>query len=58
MATSSFSKDFVVRAEKADEFVQEMTSNSPTLHKNFQSKLCYLTKDKKFRDALISALSK
>ena len=40
MATSTFAKRFVVRPEKANELVEEMTKKvAPTLPRDFSSKL-------------------
>lgn len=55
MATSTFGKQFSLRSEKVCEFVTEMTNAvSPTLHKDFQSKLTY---EKDERENLLKALS-
>ena len=56
MATSTFAKQFSVKQDKADEFVNEMTRPvSPTLRRNFRSQL---THAKNVRDDLKKALSK
>lgn len=40
MPTSTFAKQFVVKPEKVNEFVEEMTKKAtPTLTKNFSSRL-------------------
>ena len=58
MATSTFSKQFVVKPEKANEFVKEMTKTvAPTLKKDFQSNLMHLTLEKDMKSNLMRALN-
>lgn len=59
MATSTFEKQFMVKAEKADEFVREMTKAvAPTLRKDFHSNLAHLTYEKDLKDSLLKALNR
>lgn len=59
MATSTFSKQFAVKPEKAEEFVKEMTKTvTPTLHSDFQPELIHLTKENEWKDTLSKVLSK
>lgn len=54
MATSTFGKQFVVKPEKADDFVKEMTKAvTPTLKKSF---LSHLTHEKDLKENLEKAL--
>lgn len=54
MATSTFGKQFTVKAEKANDFVQEMTKQvAPTLKSNFKSNLIH---EKDLKDILQKAL--
>ena len=54
MATSTFAKRFVVRPEKASEFVEDMTKKvAPTLTKDFSSKLHH---EKDLKESLRKAL--
>lgn len=58
MATSTFGKQFTVRQEKADDFVNEMTKAvAPTLKNDFHSNLVHLTQEKDLKDNLLKALS-
>lgn len=59
MATSTFSKHFVVQPKKAASFVNEMTGTvTPTLSKNFQSQSVHLVQNHDLRDKLKQALAK
>lgn len=59
MATSTFGKQFAVRKDKAKEFVDEMTKAvTPTLRKNFRSRMVNLVLDKKVQENLEKALKK
>lgn len=54
MPTSTFAKQFVVKPEKANEFVEEMTKKaSPTLTKDFSSRLHH---EKDLKESLRKAL--
>ncbi len=54
MATSTFGKQFMVKSEKASEFVKEMTQEvTPTLKKEFRSNL---THEKDLKQDLLKAL--
>lgn len=58
MATSTFSKQFVVRPEKATEFVNEMSrAVTPTLQKGFQSNSVHLSQDEELREKLSRVLN-
>ncbi len=58
MATSTFGKQFTVRQEKADDFVNEMTKAvTPTLKSDFHSNLVHLTQEKDLKDNLLKALN-
>jgi hypothetical protein len=59
MATSTFGKQFMVRQEKADDFVDEMTKvAAPTLKCDFRSNLVHLTQEKDLKENLLEALSR
>ena len=59
MATSTFSKQFSVKSEKAAEFVQEMTRTvAPTLTGDFHSNLSHLTQDKDLKENLLKVLNR
>ncbi len=59
MATSTFSKQFAVKPEKANEFVKEMTKAvTPTLRRDFRSNLVHLSQEKEIKDNLLKALNK
>lgn len=54
MATSTFGKQFKVKQEKAEGFVNEMTKKvAPTLKKNFKSNMVH---EKDLEEALRKAL--
>lgn len=58
MATSSFTKIFTIKPEKATEFVNEMSKEVPlTLNKDFQSGLINLSQEKELKEKLREALS-
>lgn len=58
MATSTFGKQFTVKQEKADDFVNEMTkAATPTLRNDFHSNLVHLTQERNLRDNLQKVLS-
>lgn len=58
MATSTFGKQFTVKPNKADEFVEEMTkATTPTLHKEFQSRFVHLSQEKDLKQNLLKALN-
>ncbi len=57
MATSSFSKNFVVPPEKADEFIEELLSEgTPLLPKDFKSHLVHLSNDEDLLESILNAL--
>ncbi|MCC8050104.1 MAG: hypothetical protein LIO99_13105 [Clostridiales bacterium] len=59
MATSTFGKQFIVKSEKADDFIREMNSSvTPTLGSNFHSQLVHLTEEQELKYDLRKALSK
>ncbi|MCI9638482.1 MAG: hypothetical protein HFG77_19315 [Hungatella sp.] len=59
MATSTFGKQFTVRPEKAEDFVNEMTKTAtPTLRKDFHSNLVHLTQERSLKENLQKALSR
>ena len=59
MATSTFSKQFVVNQEKAAEFVNVMSQAvTPTLHKSFHSNAVYLSLEKELQQKLLRVLNK
>ena len=59
MATSTFGKQFFVKAEKAEEFVNEMSKVvPPTLTKDFNSNLIHLSQDANLKEKLQKALNK
>lgn len=54
MATSTFGKQFKVKPEKVNDFVNEMTRKvTPTLKKDFQSNLVH---EEKLKDTLEKVL--
>ena len=56
MATSSFSKNFFVPPEKADEFLEEMTREvAPILPKDFKSQLVHLSDDEDLIESILNA---
>ena len=58
MATSSFARDFFVKPEKATEFVDEMSRETPaTLNKDFCSKAVCLSQDKELKEKLKKILN-
>lgn len=58
MATSTFGKQFVVKPEKAAEFVEEMTKAvTPTLRKDFHSNSVHLTQEENLKNNLLKALN-
>lgn len=58
MATSTFSKQFVVRPEKATEFINEMSrAVTSTLQKGFQSNSVHLSQDEELREKLSRVLN-
>ena len=59
MATSTFGKQFFVKPEKAEEFVNEMSKVvPPTLTKDFNSNLIHLSQDANLKEKLQKALNK
>ncbi len=57
MAASTFGKQFAVRKDKADEFVDEMTrAVTPTLQGSFKSRIVNLAQNKKVWENLERAL--
>lgn len=59
MATSTFGKQFFVKSEKAEEFVNEMSKVvPPTLTKDFNSNLIHLSQDANLKEKLQKALNK
>ncbi len=59
MATSTFSKQFMVMPDKTNEFVNEMTKAvAPTLQKDFHSNLAHLSQEKNLKNNLLKVLSK
>ena len=57
MATSTFGKQFTVRADKAAEFVSEMSKTvHPTLCKDFHSNSANLVQDTNLRGKIKKAL--
>lgn len=59
MATSTFGKQFSVKAEKVKEFVDEMSKPvTPTLRKNFHSHSVHLAQEKDLREKLRKVLNK
>ena len=58
MATSSFSRNFIVKKEKEDEFVEEMLKEvQPTLESDFSSKLVHIDNNPELKAVLRQALS-
>ena len=58
MATSSFSKNFIVENEKSDEFVEELTKEvPPTLEKDFTSRLTHIDENTEIKKSLMKALN-
>lgn len=58
MATSTFGKQFVVKPEKATEFVTEMTKTvTPTLRSDFKTNSVHLAQDKALKENLLKALN-
>lgn len=59
MATSTFGKQFSVKANKAAEFVSEMSKTvKPTLRKDFHSNSANLVQDTNLRGKIKEALGK
>lgn len=59
MATSTFGKQFSVKANKAAEFVSEMSKTvHPTLRKDFHSNSANLFQDSDLREKIEKALGK
>ena len=57
MATSTFGKQFIVKSEKAEEFVKEMKKAvAPTLQKDFYSNSVHLAQEESLRQKLARAL--
>lgn len=59
MATSTFVKTFSVDKRDGKKFVEVMTRPAtPTLNKNFQTRLVHISKDSELRSKLLEALGK
>ena len=59
MATSTFTKQFLVDRKKTTEFVQEMSKTAtPTLPPDFKTNLAHLPQNAELRNSIRDALKK